>query len=121
MADSGRQWPILCSFCFATVCDDLIVRVTMGDRGRLWLTLADCGQLRLTGADSGRQWPTLCSFRFATVFDDVIVRVTDTFWPIVWWPWATVGDCGRLWPTVADCGRLWPTLCFPLVFEDLIV
>ena len=78
MADCGR----LCvPFCFATVCDDVIVQVadtfwpTVGDRGRLWATMDDYGQLWPTVADCGRFWPTLC---FATVTNGLIVQVTDT-------------------------------------------
>ena len=111
-ADCGRLWPTLCSFCFATICEDLIVQVTMADCGRLWLTMADCGRLRPTGADYGRLWPALRSFCFATIFDGVIVQVTDTFWPLPPppTPWPPPRTPPRRWPAPLRVLRVDPRL-----------
>ena len=64
-ADCGQLWRTLCSFCFATVFDDVIAQVTVtfwptvGDRGRLWPTVANSGRLWPTVADSGQLYVLL--------------------------------------------------------------
>ena len=64
VADSSQLWPTLCSICFATVCDDVIVQVA----DTFWPTVSHCGRLWTTVGGCGRLWPTVADCGFDFVF-----------------------------------------------------